>query len=163
MSYQVSKKVERSYWSASSGSIKLPRRKSSFTILTEVELGTSDAEPPILWSNDQTYMQIRSSGSSSVTFSVPTLNCGNYETFVVQGNHNSANREMTPEEMAHTIKHGKVDPSLLIIHYYSLPPTSPIAINCRPLITCNTTGHWTCSAGPGLIHRPVTDDLQLLL
>ena len=39
------------------------------------------------------------------------------------GNNNGANREMTREEMAHTVKYGKVDHSLL---HYRLPPASPI-------------------------------------
>ena len=51
----------------------------------------------------------------------------NHETIVVQGNNNGANREMTREEMAHTVKYGKVDHSLLITHY-RLPPASPIVI-----------------------------------
>jgi len=36
----------------------------------------------------------------------------NHETLIVQADNNSGNREMTPEEMVHTVKYGKVDPSL---------------------------------------------------
>ena len=36
----------------------------------------------------------------------------NHETIVMQGNHNGVNRKITPEEMAYSIKFGKMDPSL---------------------------------------------------
>ena len=36
----------------------------------------------------------------------------NHQTLVMQASTNGANRKMTPEEMAYSVKYAKIDPSL---------------------------------------------------